>query len=79
MLLAALLIAALIIMSACSNYNVIDITYAYDYAYVELPTGEVIEGKVDSWRDYSDGDQLQVNINGVTYFSDSTRIVLVAN
>lgn len=78
MLLVALLITALILMSACGYYNVIDTTYAFDYAYVELPTGEVVEGKVENWRDYSDGDQFQVRINGTTYLSNSTRIVLVA-
>ena len=36
-----------------------------------------IEGKVDSWKDYEDGDQIQVVIDGVTYLTDTTRCVLV--
>lgn len=66
----------MIILCVC-NRPVVDLTYSYDYAYVELPTGEVVEGKVDSWRDYEDGDQLQVVIDGRVYLTNSTRVVLV--
>ena len=64
-------------LSGC-NKTLIDTTYAFDYAYVELPTGEIIEGKVQSWKDFDDGDQIQVTIDGKTYLTNSTRIVLVA-
>lgn len=65
-------------MLAGCNKTLIDTTYAFDYAYVELPTGEIIEGKVQSWKDFDDGDQIQVTIDGKTYLTNSTRIVLVA-
>lgn len=71
------IIALIMIMLCVYNRPVVDLTYSYDYAYVELPTGEVVEGKVDSCRDYEDGDQLQVVIDGRTYLTNSTRIVLV--
>lgn len=63
-------------LTAC-NYQFMDTTYDYNYAYILLPNGECVEGKVDSWRDYEDGDQLQIVINGVTYLTDTTRAVLV--
>ena len=66
------------IMTGC-NRQIIDLTYNYTYAYIELPNGEYIEGKVSSWRDYDDGDQIQVVINGVTYFTDTTRVVLTTD
>ena len=68
----------LMCMLAGCNKTLIDTTYAFDYAYVELPTGEIIEGKVQSWKDFEDGDQIQVTIDGKTYLTNSTRIVLVA-
>lgn len=40
--------------------------------------GEIIEGKVQSWKDFDDGDQIQVTIDGKTYLTNSTRVVLVA-
>ena len=39
--------------------------------------GSVVEGEVESWRDYDDGDQLQVTINGVTYLTHASNVVLM--
>lgn len=59
------------------NKDVWDTVYAFDYAIIELPNGEVIEGEVQSWCDY-EGEQLQVKINGVTYLTSSTKCILIA-
>lgn len=64
------------ICTAC-NMNVIDLTYSYNYAYIKLQNGEVIEGPVSSWRDYEDGDQLQVTIDGETYLVHASNCTLV--
>lgn len=63
-------------MMGC-NMQVVDLTYSYDYAYIEMPDGSCVEGDVSSWKDFEDGDQLQVVIDGVTYLTDTTRCVLV--
>jgi len=73
---AILLIMCAGIITAC-NYNTIDLTYAYDYAYIELQNGEVVEGKVTSWRDFEDGDQLQITVEGKTYLVHSSNCTLV--
>lgn len=65
-----------ILLSSC-NAQIIDTTYEFDYAYITLPNGDCVEGKVDSWRDYEDGDQLQITIDGITYLTDTTRAILV--
>lgn len=59
------------------NKQIIDFTYSYNYAIIELPNGEVVEGKVDSWTDYEDGDQLQIVINGDTYLVHSSNVALM--
>ena len=64
-------------LTGCSNKNVWDTVYTFDYAIIELPNGEVIEGEVQSWYDY-EGEQLQVKINGVTYLTSSTKCILIA-
>jgi ribosomal protein S1 len=74
-LLAAVMM--LICMSGC-NRQVFDTTYKYDRAIISLPNGEVIDGKVQSWRDYENSDQIQVKIDGVTYLVHSSNIVLIA-
>ena len=69
-------ILMVVAMSGC-NKQIFDTTYGYDKAIVSLPNGQVIEGKVDAWTDYEDGDQIQVKINGVTYLVHSSNIVLI--
>ena len=72
-LISILLVATL---SSC-NKQVFDTTYSFDRAIISLPNGQIIEGKIDSWTDYEDGDQIQVKINGVTHLVHSSDIVLI--
>jgi len=60
------------------NKQIFDTTYNFQKAVLSLPDGTVISGKVDSWRDYDDGDQIQVKIDGTTYLVHSSNIVLVS-
>ena len=69
-----LLFAALLV--GC-NKQVIDTTFKYDYAVISLPDGRIVEGQLQAWRDYADGDQLQVKINGATYLVHSMNVALV--
>lgn len=68
---------ALVILTGC-NKQIFDTTYSFDSAILTLPNGKVIEGKVESWTDFEDGDQIQVKINGKTYLVHSSNIVLIA-
>lgn len=63
-------------LSGC-NKQVVDLTYSYDRAIVKLPNGEVVDGKVQSWTDFEDGDQIQVKIDGVTYLVHSSQVALI--
>lgn len=78
MLLAILAILSISLLSGC-NKQLLDLTYSYEYAIIGLPNGEVVEGKVSSWTDFEDGDQLQVRINGKTYLVHSSNVVLISN
>lgn len=59
------------------NKQVIDTTFKYDYAVIFLPDGRIVEGQLQAWRDYEDGDQIQVKINGATYLVHSMNVALV--
>lgn len=79
MVLAVLaMLCCMLIFGGCGNKQVIDVTYSFERAIIELPNGEIIEGKVSSWKDYDDGDQIQVKINGKTYLVHSSDIVLIS-
>ena len=81
--LAILLVAALSVSLAAftvgCNKQMVDLTYSYEYAIISLPNGEVVEGKVSSWKDFDDGDQIQVKIDGKTYLVHSSNVVLISD
>lgn len=78
LLLAVIGVLAALLLSGC-NKQMVDLTYSYEYAIIGLPNGEVVEGRVSSWTDYEDGDQLQVKIDGKTYLVHSSNVVLISN
>lgn len=75
------LISMLILVLALTGCNkqMVDLTYSYERAILSLPNGEVVEGKVSSWTDFEDGDQIQVRIDGKTYLIHSSNIVLISD
>lgn len=76
----ALIVSAIALAMSLSGCNkqVVDLTYSYDRAIISLPNGEIIDGKVQSWTDYEDGDQIQVKIDGVTYLVHASQVVLIS-
>ena len=63
-------------MCGC-NKQIIDLNYKFNYAYIQLQDGTVIQGEVDSWTDYEDGDQLQIKMGGKTYLVHSMNCTLI--
>ena len=71
-------LASLTVLTGC-NKQMVDLTYSYERAILSLPNGEIVEGKVSSWTDFEDGDQIQVRIDGKTYLVHSSNIVLISD
>lgn len=65
-------------LCACGNKDMWDTVYTFDEAIVRLADDTIVRGKVQSWKDYEDGDQVQVKIDGVTYLVHSTDCSLIA-
>ena len=77
-LIATVLALGMVIsMSGCGNRQMINLTYNYKYAVISLPNGNIVEGAVESWRDYDDGDQLQITVDGVTYLLHAANVALM--
>lgn len=78
LLIMAIVIGAMFVINEFFyNKAIIDLTYAYDRAIIQLPNGEIIEGRVESWTDYADGDQIQVKVNGKVYLVHSSDVALI--
>ena len=67
------------LFSLFSNRQIIDTAQRFDHAMIKLADGEIVEGRVDSWRDYENSDQIQVTINGTTYLIHSMNATLIKN
>ena len=65
------------LFAACGNKDMFDTVYTYNYAIIRLQDGTIVEGRVQKWTDYEDGDQLQVTIGGVTYLEHSSNVDLM--
>lgn len=70
-------IAITLLLSGC-NKQIIDTTYSFDRAIIKMPNGVIVEGEIDSWTDFEEGDQIQVKIDGVTYLVHSSDITMIA-
>ena len=77
-LLAVLLIAGIIYWETThGNRRLIDTKNRFDRAVIALPSGEVVEGKISSWLDFSNSDVVQVTINGKTYLTHYANVCLI--
>ena len=76
-ILLTLVLSGSFIFRSFYNKQVVDFTYKYDRAVIRLPDDTIVEGKVESWTDYADGDQIQVKIDGVTYLVHSSCVALI--
>ena len=74
-----IVIMALTFCGCGYNKSLVDFTYGFDEAIISLPNGEVIQGAIDSWTDFEDGDQIQVTIEGTTYLTHSSNVLLISH
>ena len=77
LILALVIGAAVVINAEFYNRTLIDLTYAYDTAIIQLPDGTIVRGEVESWTDYDNSDQMQVKVNGKTYLVHSSDVALI--
>ena len=74
------MVAVVTVCCACGvgNKDIFDTVYTYNYAILSLPNGEIVEGKVQTWGDYENSDQIQVKIDNKYYLVHSEDVVLIA-
>jgi uncharacterized lipoprotein NlpE involved in copper resistance len=71
-----LMFAFVFILSGC-NVQIIDTTWKYDKAYINVGS-ETIICEVSSWKDFKESDMLQVRCkDGRTFLGHSSVIILV--
>lgn len=72
-----ILLLALLLLTSCANYSIIDTVYLFNYALVKFPDGTCDTIQISSWRDY-EGEQIQITAtDGTVYVFNSVNCVLV--
>lgn len=71
------LVVLMVALTGCGNRDMFDTVYTYEEAVLSMADGTIVRGKVQNWRDYEDGEQIQVKIDGVTYLVNSVNITLI--
>lgn len=63
--------------TSCTNKQLIDTTYKFEKAVIYIG-GEWRTVEVDSWKDFEDGDQLQIkDKDGNVYLVHSSNVTLI--
>lgn len=75
--LVLVLIFASISLCGC-NKAIIDTTWKFDRAVINLSSDRVIDGKVQSWNEFDGSDMIQVKIDGIVYLTHSSNVVLIS-
>ena len=76
---AILILSLALALTACQVGNRQvgwDTTQTFTYAIVELGNGELVEGTVTSLRDFDESDVVQFTMNGVTYLTHYSKVIL---
>ena len=66
-------------LTACriGNHDIgFNTTPTFRWAISQLGNGELIEGQVDSWSDPDLSDVIQVTIEGITYLTHNSNVIL---
>lgn len=71
------LLATMLMFGAWSNQSFWDTTYAFDEVKIDMLDGTCVTGKVDKWLDFENSDVVQVVVNGDTYLTHYSNVVLI--
>jgi len=71
-----LLIGGLLLLLTGCNYEPIDLTYSYNKAVCNYD-GDKFELHIDGWKDYTDGEQIQVKSGGKVYLISANKCYFI--
>lgn len=76
-LLILIVVGIFVMFNGGCNRQIVDIQYRFEKAMIKMPDGNTKTVSVRSWRDFNDGDQIQVtDKDGNTYLGHACNIML---
>lgn len=78
LLIVVVLFVMMFVLTGCGNKDLFDTVYTYNYAIVDFLDGRVEKINVKQWRDYEDGEQIQIIAkDGTVYLVNSVNCILI--
>lgn len=79
LIVALLILLMSMVLNGCTaNRTLFDTTYKFDTVQIAMPNGDYVIGNVENWTDWEDSDAIQVTVNGTTYYTHISNVVLMA-
>ena len=70
-------ILSMIVLCGCGNRQTFDVNFTFNKAIMRLGD-EIVTVDIAGWRDYEDGEQLQItSTDGVVYLTSSYNCTLI--
>jgi len=75
-------VAAALCLGGCGmteivgNHDLLGLEYDFQYAMLKLPNGQVYAGEVQSWYRSDATDRIRVTIDGISYVTQYSNVVL---
>lgn len=63
---------------AWGNKSWFDTTYSFERAIIRLPNDRIVDGKLESWLDFENSDQIQIKIDGAVYLTHITNVCMIS-
>lgn len=79
LILVLILALCVIGLSACKVGNRqigFDTTQTFKYAVIQLGNGELIEGEIETWRDFKNSEEVQITIKGIAYLTSYENVIM---
>ena len=71
------LLFTMLMLGVWSNRDWWDTKYTFDEVKIDMLDGTCVTGKVDKWLDFVNSDVIQVVVNGDTYLTHYSNVVLI--
>ena len=72
-----LIILGCFCLTGCGyNRQIFDTNWSFKWVIAQLGNGELLEGEVTSWADFDDSDCVQFTMNGITYLTHYSNVIL---
>lgn len=71
--------AMMLALTSCGNQQIFDNTYNFNKVMIAMPDGSIVSGKLSSWLDYENSEQIQLVIDGVTYLTHMSNVVMISD